>query len=64
VIDPLPTEPTPEMRAAFDVLRSDGSYPVPTGQAALWAVMGGYADDPVAWVSQLLVLTKTLIDEE
>jgi len=64
VLDPLPSAPTAEMRAAYDVLRADDRYPVPTGQAALWAVLAGYADDPVAWAEQLLELTYSLIEDE
>jgi hypothetical protein len=63
-MEPLPSEPTAEMRAAYNVLQTDDRYPVPTGQAALWAVVAGYAADPVAWVTQLLILSETLIEEE
>jgi hypothetical protein len=63
MMDPLPSEPTDEMRAVYDMLRSDGAYPLPTGQAALWAVLAGEATDPVAWATQLLELTYQLIEE-
>jgi hypothetical protein len=64
MIDPLPDEPTDDMRAVYDMLKGDAAYPVPTGQAALWAVMAGYATDPIIWAQQLLHLTSTLIEEE
>jgi hypothetical protein len=52
------------MRAAYQVLLADDRYPLPTGQAALWAVLAGCADDPVEWAQQLLELTNSLIEEE
>lgn len=64
VLFPLPDEPTPEMRAAFIALLTDDAYPIPTGQAALWAVLAGYSADPVAWVNQVLDLSSRLIDDE
>lgn len=62
VLEPLPDAPTPEMRAAYDVLRSDDRYPLPTTQAALWAVLACYAADPVAWATQLVELSTALIE--
>jgi hypothetical protein len=62
-MDPLPNEVTPEMRDAFDVLVKDDRYPLPAGQAALWAVLSDYALDPVSWATQLLDLANQLLEE-
>ena len=61
---PLPDEPTTEMHAAYEVLRAADRYPVPAGQAAFWAVLSGYSEDPVAWVTRIAQLTSTLIEDE
>ena len=64
VLEPLPDAPSVEMRAAYDLLKNDPGYPLPAGQAALWAVLSGYAADPVAWATQLLSLSAQLIEDE
>jgi hypothetical protein len=61
---PLPDAPTPEMVAAYDVLRSDDRYPLPTTQAALWAILACYAFDPAVWSAQLVDLSAALIEGE
>jgi hypothetical protein len=62
--DPLPTEPTAEMRVAYEMLRTDESYPIPAGQAALWAILANYADDPIDWTTRALALSDMLIEGE
>ena len=64
ILPPLPSEPTPGMRAAFDVLMGEHEYPIPTGQAALWAALSSYTADPVTWVTQLATVTRALIEDE
>jgi hypothetical protein len=61
--DPLPSEPTAEMRVAYEMFRADESYPLPAGQAALWAVLANYADDPIAWTARVLELSDMLIED-
>jgi hypothetical protein len=62
--DPLPAEPTPEMRVAYEMFRTDESYPLPAGQAALWAVLANYADDTIDWATRVLALSDMLIEDE
>ena len=60
--DPLPAEPTAEMRVAYEMFRTDEpATPSRTGQAALWAVLANYADDPIDWANRVLALSDMLI---
>lgn len=56
---PLPTEPTPAMRAAYALLLADPVDGYDEVAAARWSLLVDEAD-PVEWANRLLALSRAL----